>query len=70
MRLLAHPLSAVEGSSGHKQIDGVSGYAFEKRVLPTFPWVGDRIWSSPEGDHEGHGPVFSDSGAERPVVCW
>ena len=33
-------------------------------VLPTFPWVGDRLWSAPEGDHEGHGPVFSDSGTD------
>ena len=33
-------------------------------VLPTFPWVGDRLWSAPEGDHERHGPVFSDSGTD------
>ena len=41
----------------------------EKRVLPGFPWVADLLMSFPEGTNEGYGPIFSDSGADRALVC-
>ena len=35
-------------------------------VLPTFPWVGDRLWSAREDDHDGTYEVISGgAGSER-----
>ena len=42
---------------------------FEDMVLPGFPWVADLLMSFPEGTNEGYGPIFSDSGADRALVC-
>ena len=39
------------------------------RVLPGFPWVADLLMSFPEGTNEGYGPIFSDSRADRALVC-
>lgn len=55
-------------------------YATEKRArpdggqsafvaLPGFPWVADLLMSFPEGTNEGYGPIFSDSRADRALVC-
>jgi len=33
----SHPLSAAKSSGGHKQVDGVAGYVFEK--IPYHPVV-------------------------------
>ena len=38
-------------------------------VLPGFPWVADLLMSFPEGTNEGYGPIFSDSRADRALVC-
>lgn len=38
-------------------------------ALPGFPWVADLLMSFPEGTNEGYGPIFSDSGADRALVC-
>jgi hypothetical protein len=35
-------------------------------VLPGFPWVADRFWSSPEGSHEGRCPVSRILGLSEP----
>ena len=40
-----------------------------KKALPGFPWVADLLMSFPEGTNEGYGPIFSDSGADRALVC-
>ena len=40
-----------------------------KLALPGFPWVADLLMSFPEGTNEGYGPIFSDSGADRALVC-
>ena len=43
---------------------------FEKKLaLPGFPWVADLLMSFPEGTNEGYGPIFSDSRADRALVC-
>ena len=41
----------------------------EKTALPGFPWVADLLMSFPEGTNEGYGPIFSDSRADRALVC-
>ena len=38
-------------------------------ALPGFPWVADLLMSFPEGTNEGYGPIFSDSRADRALVC-
>jgi len=38
-------------------------------VLQAFLWVVDRLKSSPEDSHEGHGSLFADSRPGRPLVC-
>lgn len=43
--------------------------SFKKRALPGFPWVADLLMSFPEGTNEGYGPIFSDSRADRALVC-
>ena len=43
--------------------------AKEKVALPGFPWVADLLMSFPEGTNEGYGPIFSDSRADRALVC-
>ena len=40
-----------------------------EKALPGFPWVADLLMSFPEGTNEGYGPIFSDSGADRALVC-
>ena len=40
-----------------------------KEALPGFPWVADLLMSFPEGTNEGYGPIFSDSRADRALVC-
>ena len=40
-----------------------------KVALPGFPWVADLLMSFPEGTNEGYGPIFSDSRADRALVC-
>ena len=42
---------------------------FEIKALPGFPWVADLLMSFPEGTNEGYGPIFSDSRADRALVC-
>ena len=39
------------------------------KALPGFPWVADLLMSFPEGTNEGYGPIFSDSRADRALVC-
>ena len=39
------------------------------QALPGFPWVADLLMSFPEGTNEGYGPIFSDSRADRALVC-
>ena len=41
----------------------------KKLALPGFPWVADLLMSFPEGTNEGYGPIFSDSRADRALVC-
>ena len=41
----------------------------KEMALPGFPWVADLLMSFPEGTNEGYGPIFSDSGADRALVC-
>jgi Cu/Ag efflux pump CusA len=41
----------------------------EIEALPGFPWVADLLMSFPEGTNEGYGPIFSDSRADRALVC-
>jgi hypothetical protein len=36
--------------------------------LQAFPWVADRLKSSTEDSHEGHGSLFADSRPGRPLV--
>ena len=43
--------------------------SFKKMALPGFPWVADLLMSFPEGTNEGYGPIFSDSRADRALVC-
>lgn len=45
----------------------LAGVAVE--VLQAFQWVVDRLKSSPEDSHEGHGSLFADSRPGRPLVC-
>ena len=42
---------------------------FKTMALPGFPWVADLLMSFPEGTNEGYGPIFSDSRADRALVC-
>ena len=42
---------------------------YKKGALPGFPWVADLLMSFPEGTNEGYGPIFSDSRADRALVC-
>ena len=42
---------------------------FKNLALPGFPWVADLLMSFPEGTNEGYGPIFSDSRADRALVC-
>ena len=44
-------------------------FDYLKRALPGFPWVADLLMSFPEGTNEGYGPIFSDSRADRALVC-
>ena len=41
----------------------------KNEALPGFPWVADLLMSFPEGTNEGYGPIFSDSRADRALVC-
>lgn len=52
----------------HQNITNLAGY-FHFLALPGFPWVADLLMSFPEGTNEGYGPIFSDSGADRALVC-
>ena len=45
------------------------GAYLNKKALPGFPWVADLLMSFPEGTNEGYGPIFSDSRADRALVC-
>ena len=45
------------------------GQEILKEALPGFPWVADLLMSFPEGTNEGYGPIFSDSRADRALVC-
>ena len=47
----------------------VAHSSFKKMALPGFPWVADLLMSFPEGTNEGYGPIFSDSRADRALVC-
>ena len=44
-------------------------FLYLKGALPGFPWVADLLMSFPEGTNEGYGPIFSDSRADRALVC-
>ena len=57
----------VKGERGYDsyQFAGAENYL----VLPGFPWVADLLMSFPEGTNEGYGPIFSDSRADRALVC-
>ena len=46
-----------------------AGEVRTRAALPGFPWVADLLMSFPEGTNEGYGPIFSDSGADRALVC-
>ncbi|MBF0480621.1 MAG: hypothetical protein HQK81_11645 [Desulfovibrionaceae bacterium] len=46
-----------------------AGGKVDKLVLQVFPLVANRLKSSPEGTHEGRGPVFADSRPGRVMVC-
>ena len=58
---LSHALQSVYGD--------ILLIDFEKEALPGFPWVADLLMSFPEGTNEGYGPIFSDSRADRALVC-
>ena len=64
-------LAGVVGGFGYnglhdtkQSLDNIS-----KMALPGFPWVADLLMSFPEGTNEGYGPIFSDSRADRALVC-
>ena len=44
-------------------------FGAKNQALPGFPWVADLLMSFPEGTNEGYGPIFSDSRADRALVC-
>ena len=75
MRLI-HTASAPETSCSHLGMNldmpvvaAPIGGMFNFKVLPGFPWVADLLMSFPEGTNEGYGPIFSDSRADRALVC-
>lgn len=66
--LLALVLSLALAAPAAAETTGVyAGLKF--MALPGFPWVADLLMSFPEGTNEGYGPIFSDSGADRALVC-
>ena len=67
-------VSALVTAEVRPQVDGIIiERLFEEgadiKALPGFPWVADLLMSFPEGTNEGYGPIFSDSGADRALVC-
>lgn len=65
----ALPILGYEGQWLY--LRGLSGgvHLFKNEALPGFPWVADLLMSFPEGTNEGYGPIFSDSRADRALVC-
>ena len=60
----------IDADLGLANVDVVLGLTPQKNMaLPGFPWVADLLMSFPEGTNEGYGPIFSDSRADRALVC-
>ena len=51
------------------RMDYIRFHELSEKALPGFPWVADLLMSFPEGTNEGYGPIFSDSRADRALVC-
>ena len=71
-------MTEYKGSVPYHKNDGVNplpkGFKhaqpyLKNLALPGFPWVADLLMSFPEGTNEGYGPIFSDSRADRALVC-
>ena len=62
-------VTGIAGMNDIKAVGKTGGMALIYLALPGFPWVADLLMSFPEGTNEGYGPIFSDSRADRALVC-